>query len=107
MYGGTLSRICNIVSTRIRTTNTVQGYSPAKLKTECPALSITLASKLLGESTTGTCRVRIMWWLLWWQAGTKISTRDGVFLCQTENRAPHTQYQSDIKTAGGVHGGDP
>jgi hypothetical protein len=69
--------ICNIVSTRIRITNTVQGYSPAKLKTECPALSITLASKPLGESMTRTCRVRKMWWLSWWQAGTKISTRDG------------------------------
>jgi hypothetical protein len=26
---------------------------------------------------------------------------------QTENQAPRTQYQSDIKIASGEHGGDP
>jgi hypothetical protein len=85
MYGGAISMVCNIVRTGIRVTNRDQGYSPAKPKTECEAFSIGLSSKLSARSMVGTCRVRLMWWLWWWQARSKRLMRGGVFPCQTKN----------------------
>ena len=51
------------------------GYSPVKLKTECPALSISLVLKWLVGRMVGTCRVRGKWLLKWWEAGTRRLSR--------------------------------
>jgi hypothetical protein len=54
-----------------------RGYSPAKLKIKCPALSIGLASKLSVGSVVGTCRVRGKRLLRSWEPGIKRMSRGG------------------------------
>jgi hypothetical protein len=53
------------------------GGSLTKPKTECEALSISLALKWLVGSVVGTCRVRRKQSLRWWEAGTMRSHRGG------------------------------
>ena len=54
-----------------------QVCSPVKLKSECPALGIDLALKQLAGCMVGSCRVRLMRRLWWWQARSRRSMEVG------------------------------
>ena len=87
-----------------------RGYSPAKPKTECPALGIGLVSKRPAGSVVGTCKVRKKWSLKSWEPGME-RTSEGRRAAQKQwilsacTQYPPGGYNGCGEGGGGAWGG--